>query len=63
MKRKSRNQKLFLLFLLLLILLNFPVFSILQSDILVGGIPLKIVLVFSIWLIIIILAGIVINRK
>ncbi|MCA0364969.1 MAG: hypothetical protein LCH67_13070 [Bacteroidetes bacterium] len=63
MKKKSRNQKLFLLFLLLLILLNFPVFSVMQNDILLGGIPLKIVLVFSIWLIIIILAGIVINRK
>lgn len=62
MENKTREQKLFLLFILLLVLLNLPILSIIQNDIYVGSIPLKIVLVFGIWLIIIIAAAIFVNR-
>jgi hypothetical protein len=62
MENKAREQKLFLLFILLLVLLNLPILSIIQNDIYVGSIPLKIVLVFGIWLIIIIAAAIFVNR-
>jgi hypothetical protein len=61
-ENKAREQKLFLLFILLLVLLNLPILSIIQNDIYVGSIPLKIVLVFGIWLIIIIAAAIFVNR-
>jgi hypothetical protein len=62
MENKAREQKLFLLFILLLVLLNLPILSIIQNDIYVGSIPLKIVLVFGIWMIIIIAAAIFVNR-
>jgi hypothetical protein len=62
MENKAREQKLFLLFILLLVLLNLPILSIIQNDIYVGSIPLKIVLVFGIWIVIIIAAAIFVNR-
>jgi hypothetical protein len=62
MENKAREQKLFLLFILLLVLLNLPILSIIQNDIYVGSIPLKIVLVFGIWMVIIIAAAIFVNR-
>jgi hypothetical protein len=52
-----------MLFLVLLVLSNFPILSIMQNDILIGHIPLKIVLTFVIWITIILLSGYIINRK
>lgn len=63
MGNKTKEQKLFLLFILLLVLLNFPIISIIQSDQYIVGFPLKIVIVFIIWFTIIMFAAIFVNRK
>ena len=63
MGNKTREQKLFLLFILLLVLLNFPILSIIQNNQYIGGFPLKIVIVFIIWFIIILMAAFFVNRK
>jgi hypothetical protein len=63
MGNKTKKQKLFLLFILLLVLLNFPIISIIQNDQYIGGFPLKIVIVFITWFVIIMLAAFFVNRK
>jgi hypothetical protein len=63
MGNKTKEQKLFLLFILLLVLLNFPIISIIQNDQYIGGFPLKIVIVFITWFVIIMLAAFFVNRK
>ncbi|OYU92945.1 MAG: hypothetical protein CFE21_18615 [Bacteroidetes bacterium B1(2017)] len=63
MGNKTKEQKLFLLFILLLVLLNFPIISIIQNDQYIVGFPLKIVIVFIIWFTIIMFAAIFVNRK
>lgn len=63
MGNKTREQKLFLLFILLLVLLNFPILSIIQNNQYIGSFPLKIVIVFIIWFIIILMAAFFVNRK
>lgn len=63
MRKKTKEQILFLLFILLLVSLNFPILSLIQGDQLIGGFPLKIVLIFIIWLIIILAAAFFVNRK
>lgn len=63
MRKKTKEQILFLLFILLLVSLNFPILSLIQSDQYIGGFPLKIVLIFIIWLVIILAAAFFVNRK
>jgi hypothetical protein len=63
MGNKTKEQKLFLLFILLLVLLNFPIISIIQNDQYIGGFPLKIVIVFITWFVIIMLSAFFVNRK
>lgn len=63
MGNKTKEQKLFLLFILLLVLLNFPIIAIFQNDQYIVGFPLKIAIVFIIWFVIIMSAAFFVNRK
>ncbi|MCP9767313.1 hypothetical protein EGI22_05285 [Lacihabitans sp. LS3-19] len=62
MENKPKEQKLFLLFVVLLVLLNFPILSIMQSNGYIGSVPAKIIILFSIWLIVILLSAFFVNR-
>jgi hypothetical protein len=62
MENKPKEQKLFLLFVVLLVLLNFPILSVMQLNGYIGHIPAKIVIFFFIWLIVIVLSAFFVNR-
>lgn len=62
-KESKKTQKLISLFLVFLLLMNFPLLSLFNLPSLPGSIPLLYVYIFGCWLSLIILTAILINRR
>jgi hypothetical protein len=63
MKNNNKEKKMIVVFVMLLMLISFPIMSILQNEIIIGFVPSKILIIFVIWVVVIITAAIIINRK
>ena len=61
-KDKKKHQQLLALFLLFLLLFNYPIISIANKPVLVAGIPLLYLYLFTTWLLMIVLLAWVIRR-
>lgn len=62
-KETKKAQKLISLFLISLLLMNFPLLSLFNTPSLLGSIPLLYVYIFGAWLVLIIIIGLIINKK
>ena len=60
---KKFNQKILLVFVIALILFNFPVLSIFNQPLLVGGVPQTILYIFAVWLLVIVALWSVFRKK
>lgn len=64
MKNETKKaQKLISLFLISLLLMNFPLLSLFNAPSLLGSIPLLYVYIFGSWLVLIIIISLIINKK
>ena len=61
-KDKNKHQRLLALFLLFLMLFNYPIINIVNQPVLVAGIPLLYLYLFTAWLIMIVLLALVVRR-
>ncbi len=61
-KLKTKQQKLWVAFLGMLVLLNFPLLSIFNHSMLWFGIPLLYLYIFSVWAIVILYTFIIVER-
>lgn len=62
-KDNKKHQRLLGLFLLFLLLFNYPIISIVNRPVVVGGVPLLYLYLFGAWLIMIILLAWVVKRQ
>jgi hypothetical protein len=63
MENKNKIPKLHIVFVLLLLLLNFPLLSVVINGPLICGVPCKVVYVFGVWLVAILAAAFIINKN
>ena len=61
-KEKSKHQRLLALFILFLLLFNYPLISTVNRPVLAGGIPLLYLYLFGTWLLMILLLAWVVKR-
>lgn len=62
-KESTRTQKLIVLFCLFVVLMNFPFLQLFNLPVLVGGIPLLWVYIFSLWILMIVLVALLSGRR
>lgn len=62
-KDSGKTGKLIALFVLFLVLMNYPVLSLFNRPVLVGGIPLLFIYIFSTWMLLIILIALTIRKQ